>query len=191
MSKLDDAKAYSALVRSLEVGLEDAELPDVRDPDWDEYRLRDAAEKICLQLLSELALKFSAKGIIKAKFVEKWLAKQAWGEDTAERQSNFRMYMDRRGNHIVHIVSKMKHYRRGLRALERAGLIDLEYSRPGDQAIMGLDMGPEPLTLRAREHSAEEQRLRRQHREAMVLNDGTRPLGREDIFEREHNVAID
>ncbi|ERS98600.1 hypothetical protein HMPREF1624_05387 [Sporothrix schenckii ATCC 58251] len=33
--------------------------------------------------------------------------------------------------------------------------------------------------------SREEQRIRRQHREAMVLNDGTRPLRRDDIFERE------
>jgi hypothetical protein len=179
------------LVKCLEVGLEDSELPDVQNSSWDEYKLRDPAERCCLQLLAELALRFNAKGIIKAKFVEKWLAKQAWGERPIERRRNFRIYMDQRDNRIVHIVAKMKQYRRGLRALERAGLIDREYSRVGDQVMISLDMESEPLVLRAREHSAEEQRLRRQHREAMVLNDGTRPFGREDIFERDHNVAID
>jgi hypothetical protein len=191
LSKLDDPKAYAALVRSLEIGLEDCELPDVRHPSWDEFRLRDAAEKTVLLLLSDLALKFNARGILKAKFVEKWLAKQAWGEDPEERLRNFRNYMEHRNNRIVHIVTKVKEYRRGLKALERAGLIDKEYSRAGTQFMTNVDMASEPLTLRAREHSAEEQRLRRQHREAMVLNDGTRPLGREDIIERDHNVAID
>lgn len=37
------------------------------------------------------------------------------------------------------------------------------------------------------DQSAEEQRLRRRHREAMVLNDGTHPPGRGDIIEREHD----
>ncbi|CAK7266323.1 hypothetical protein SEPCBS57363_002032 [Sporothrix epigloea] len=36
-----------------------------------------------------------------------------------------------------------------------------------------------------RQSSREEQRIRRQHREAMVLNDGTRPLQRDDIIERD------
>ncbi|CAK7568155.1 MAG: hypothetical protein SEPTF4163_006138 [Sporothrix epigloea] len=36
-----------------------------------------------------------------------------------------------------------------------------------------------------RQSSREEQRIRRQHREAMVLNDGSRPLQRDDIIERD------
>lgn len=201
LSKLDDPKAYTALVKSLEIGLGDAELADVQHPSWDEFRLRDTAEKACLELLSDLALKYNVKGVIKAKFVEKWLSKQAWGEEPEERRRNFHNYMEHRNNRVVHIVSKMKQYRRGLRALERAGLIDKEYTRIGGDVLMDLTMESnltdangqplEPLVLRAREHSAEEQRLRRQHREAMVLNDGTRPLGREDIIERDHDIAID
>lgn len=201
LSKLDDPKAYAALVKSLEIGLGDSELVDVQHPTWDEFRLRDTAEKTCLELLSDLALKFNAKGIIKAKFVEKWLSKQAWGEEPEERRRNFHNYMEHRSNRVVHIVSKMKQYRRGLRALERAGLIDKEYTRIGGDVLMDLTFETgivdsngqplEPLVLRNREHSAEEQRLRRQHREAMVLNDGTRPLGREDIIERDHDIARD
>jgi len=46
---------------------------------------------------------------------------------------------------------------------------------------------------RPRDQSSEEEHLRRRHREAMVLNDGTRPLGRGDIIEREsedsHNIS--
>jgi hypothetical protein len=44
----------------------------------------------------------------------------------------------------------------------------------------------ENVVPRARWQTDEEQRLRRQHREAMVLNDGTRPLRRGDIIEPEH-----
>jgi hypothetical protein len=38
---------------------------------------------------------------------------------------------------------------------------------------------------RRRDQSSEEEHIRRRHREAMVLNDGTRPLGRGDIIQRE------
>ena len=43
---------------------------------------------------------------------------------------------------------------------------------------------------RVREESMEEQALRRRRREAMVLSEGGRPLGREDIIQRE-DVASD
>ena len=191
MSSLDDPKTYTALVGSLEMGLENAESLDVRTPTWDEFNLRDAAEKMCLTLLAELGFQCGGKGIIKAKFVEKWLAKQDWGKEPAERRKAFQSYMENRRNRIFHIVQKIKMYRRGLRALERAGLIDKELPDTTEAVLMEYTAGSEPLVLRAREHSVEEQRLRRQHREAMVLNDGTRPLGREDIIERDHGVTIE
>jgi len=40
---------------------------------------------------------------------------------------------------------------------------------------------------RRRDQSSEEEHIRRRHREAMVLNDGTRPLGRDDIIQRERS----
>ena len=41
-----------------------------------------------------------------------------------------------------------------------------------------------PVGVRHPEQSVEEQRLRHRHREAMVFNDGTRPLNSEDIIQR-------
>ena len=53
-------------------------------------------------------------------------------------------------------------------------------------AAAGSGSGPSRPRVRG-DQSAEEQRLRRRHREAMVLNDGTHPPGHYDIIEREHD----
>ncbi|KAF5239205.1 hypothetical protein FAUST_5132 [Fusarium austroamericanum] len=196
LSKLNNPKAYSALVRSLELSLDDVERPSLTDSHWDEYYLRDMAERFCLMFILELVNKYGASMLIKARFVEKWLAKQDWGATPEERRRSFKDYMALKVNRIVEIVDRIKETRRGLRALEKAGLLDKENSRRRIRELPDLIMeieeeaGNMPLVeqqpTRTREHSAEEQRLRRQHREAMVLNDGTRPLAREDIIEREH-----
>lgn len=196
LAKLHNETGYAALVRSLELSLGDAPLPDMDHPLWDEFNLRDMAERLCIMFVSELVAKYGANKLVKAKYVEKWLSRQSWGNTPEERKRKFRHYMDRRSNRIALIIQKTKHTRRGLRALEKVGLVDKEVTRRGirelPDMIMELDSGEaEGLeaglnVLRAREHSAEEQRLRRQHREAMVLNDGTRPFGRDDIIERDH-----
>ncbi|KAF4976346.1 hypothetical protein FZEAL_6966 [Fusarium zealandicum] len=196
LAKLNTIKAYSALVRSLELSLDDVERPDLSDSHWDEYYLRDMAERFCLMFVLELVNKYGASSLVKAQFVEKWLAKQEWGAEPEERRRNFKDYMALKNNRIVEIVDRIKHSRRGLRALEKVGLIDKDNSRRRIRELPDLIMefeeeapsGPlvEQQVPRTREHSAEEQRLRRQHREAMVLNDGTRPLGREDIIERDN-----
>ena len=41
MARLHDEKAYSALVRCMELCMESTELPVVTDIHWDEYYLRD------------------------------------------------------------------------------------------------------------------------------------------------------
>ncbi|QPH01337.1 hypothetical protein C2857_005536 [Epichloe festucae Fl1] len=198
LSQLNNDKAYSALVRSLELSLKDTELPDLTNYHWDEYYLRDMAERFCLMFVHELINKYGASALVKAKFVERWLAKQRWGEAPEARRHNFKSYMDLRSNRIVDIVDRIKHSKRGLRALEKAGLIDKSNARRRIRELPDIIMEPEEQitadndsgvqTRRPiREHSVEEQRLRRQHREAMVLNDGTRPLGRGDIIEREHD----
>ena len=192
---MNTPKAYSALVRSLQLSLDDVEKPKLDDPSWDEYYLRDMAEKFCLMFALELVNKYGANMLVKAGFVEKWLAAQNWGDSADERRRNFKQYMDLRSNRIVEIVSRIKHCRRGLKALSKAGLMDEENSRRRMEELPDLIMEVEPdsmlrdsttnhATSRAREHSAEEQRLRQQRREAMVLNDGTRPFGRDDIIER-------
>lgn len=196
LARLHDERAYSALVRCMELCMESADLPEVTDIHWDEYFLRDMGERFCLMFITELINKYGATMLVKAKFVEKWLAKQAWGNTAEERRHNFKDYMEFRNNRITDIVNRIKHSRRGLRALEKAGLIDKESSRRRmrelpdllmevEEEIAAGEHSGEQQSRRTREHSAEEQRLRRQHREAMVLNDGTRPLGREDIIERD------
>lgn len=180
--------------------LSDDDRPELNDPYWDEYYLRDMAERFCLMFALDLSNKYGASMLVKARFVEKWLARQAWGNEPEERRRNFKAYMDTKNNRIVDIVTHIKRSRRGLRALEAAGLLEKENSRRHIQELPDLLMeydgdAPEGRVEerqipRTREQSAEEQRLRRQHREAMVLNDGTRPLGREDIIERDHGSPI-
>ncbi|KAG6004445.1 hypothetical protein E4U21_001067 [Claviceps maximensis] len=198
LSQLNNQKAYSALVRSLELSLEDTEAPDLSNYHWDEYYLRDMAERFCLMFVHELINKYGANSLVKAKFVEKWLAKQQWGESPEARRHNFKCYMDLKANRIVDIVDRIKHSKRGLRALERAGLIEESNPRRRIRELSDVFMQPgqhvtanneSSIHIRRpiREQSIEEQRLRRQHREAMVLNDGTRPLGQEDIIERDHD----
>lgn len=145
----------------------------------------------------ELINKYGASMLVKAKFVERWLAKQQWGEDPAERLSNFADYMKYKNNRIVDIVNGIKHSKKGLRALKQTGLIGEEKARREIEELPDLLMEWDSATggegglnvVRPREQSAEEQRLRRQHREAMVLNDGSRPLAREDIIEPDHGSA--
>lgn len=58
----------------------------------------------------------------------------------------------------------------------------------GDEDLenMFVDNGGSGGTRRSgMEHSEEEEHMRRRHRQAMVINDGTRPLSRGDIFQRE------
>ncbi|OAA43223.1 hypothetical protein NOR_04590 [Metarhizium rileyi] len=194
LAQLNNERAYTALVRSLELSLRDTEPPDLTNNHWDEYYVRDMSERFCLMFIHELISKYGSNALIKAKFVEKWLAKQKWGEDPAARIHNFKAYMDLKDNRLVEVVDRIKSSKRGLRALEQAGLINnsRRLTRTTDvimeieEEIVG-EAGPVNRVRRPmRETSAEEQRLRRQHREAMVLNDGTRPFGREDIIERDH-----
>ncbi|OAA43061.1 hypothetical protein ISF_09687 [Cordyceps fumosorosea ARSEF 2679] len=189
---VNDPSAIAYLL--YEQSLEDADLPVVTNIHWDEYYLRDTAERFCLKFLQELTSKYGAKSLVKAKFVEKWLAKQKWGDTPKKRKENFKAYRKVRNNRIVDIIGRVEYCRRGLLALERSGLVEMDNSRrTRELPDLLMEVGGEIPALptegharRAREHSAEERRLRRQHREAMVLNDGTRPLAREDIIERDH-----
>ncbi len=174
------------------------------DEDWDEYALRDMTEKLCLMFISQLLSCYDAEKLVKAKFVEKWLAKQNWGATGQERQRNFAQYMRCRGNRITDIVASIRGTRSGRLALQRAGLmtaspldsdpddnvplierfsvlipsnIDINSLRDDDQAR---------LLIRSLQgaQSAEGQRVRHRHREAMVLNDGSRPVNSDDIIQR-------
>src|SRR5690554_2183820 len=93
------------MVRSLEIGLEDGESPKLDDPFWDEYYLRDMAERTNLLLLYQLIQKNGAEMLVRAKFVERWLARQNWGDSEYEIQKNFNAYRNnRRRNPIRDII---------------------------------------------------------------------------------------
>ncbi|KAI0135527.1 hypothetical protein F4814DRAFT_401543 [Daldinia grandis] len=201
LNMLNTPKAYSALVRSLELSVDDVKHEKLDDPLYDEYYLRDIGERRCLMLVSQLIHRYDVDKIVEAGFVEKWLARQPWGEGEEERQNNFAMYLDRRKNRISDICFHLKTTRAGRTALQKAKLTTKSRRSKRDRSnrikvVLEIDMTNEDdqddalraeLVPRVNDQSAEEQRLRRRHREAMVLNDGTHSLGRSDIIEREHD----
>lgn len=193
--KFNTPRAYRTFVRSLEHCLADrAPLDKLDDKNFDEYGLRDMAEKLCLMFISQLMQKYGPEQTILAGFVDKWLAKQNWGDQPEERAQNFFQYLYKQ-NRIVEIIQKIQQCPMGRDALHRTGLMPKSVSETFGvfAAIQSIESGvldidhaePTPRNL---EQSPEEQRLRHRHREAMVLNDGTRPLGRSDIIEREHGT---
>ncbi|KAI0200070.1 hypothetical protein F4808DRAFT_461211 [Astrocystis sublimbata] len=206
---LNTPKGYSAIVRSLELCLDDVEHEILDDPLYDEYYLRDIGEQRCLLLVSVLIHHNGVDKFVEARFVEKWLAKQPWGETDEARRKNFILYMDRKKNRISDICMHLKSSKAGRKALVRAKLATKLKKPRRDRSsnikvVLEISMGNEleiniegegddtfgtsqvELVPRVNDQSVEEQRLRRRHREAMVLNDGTHTLGRGDIIEREH-----
>ncbi|KAF3762411.1 hypothetical protein M406DRAFT_263652 [Cryphonectria parasitica EP155] len=192
--KFNTPRAYAAFVRSLEFCLTDrAPLEKLDDKYFDEYGLRDMAEKLPLMFLSQLMQKYGSQQAVKAGIVEKWLARQNWGDTPDEREHNFFQYLYKQ-NRIVEIIHGIQRCPIGREALAEAGLMPKNVSETFgvfasihiESEIIDNDQA-EP-TPRHMEQSPEEQRLRHRHREAMVLNDGTRPLGRSDIIEVEDNA---
>ncbi|KAK4205293.1 hypothetical protein QBC40DRAFT_50575 [Triangularia verruculosa] len=207
LEKLHTWKAYAALVRSLELSLDpDQEVLD--HDDWDEYPLRDMAEKLCLMFISQLVNTFDCEKLVKAKFVEKWLSKQNWGTTEDERQQNFSAYLRTKSNRLAEIMSSIRQSPAGREALQKCGLFpypDVEDSEPDDDDtrlverfsvlfpetldVSNLDEDhPTRVLLRSFQTTSvlENQRDRNQrHREAMVLNDGSGPVTSDDIIQRD------
>lgn len=316
LHRLNTKEGFAAFVRSLEqcVATDKKEGADteteegsmIDDIYFDEYYLRDIAEKLCLMFLAQLTDKFDVDLLVRVGFVDRWLAKQRWGPPAA-RIDNFARYLKHRDNRIADICRRLEETPVGRSALEKANLVEpLLASRRAPQSLhhkqlelLQLQLPPSPLDAPLRldlrssplltngtngtsgtgdalpprgieavevatentgngdaeagaatvasvvrsaravlgaldmlggdensapettngvaadgsadgadddahtaaggpnastrtrqsrppsQSSREEQRIRRQHREAMVLNDGTRPLRRDDIFERE------
>ncbi|KAK3988053.1 hypothetical protein QBC44DRAFT_109618 [Cladorrhinum sp. PSN332] len=210
LEKLHSWKAYAALVRSLELCI-DPDQEVLNPDDWDEYPLRDMSEKLCLMFVSQLVSCFDCEKLVKAKFVDKWLAKQNWGKTDDERQRNFSEYMRRKRNRITEVVDSIKQREFGRKVLEDAKLIphrehseaDPEDARPyiqrfnvvipGDLDLDNLhDSDTARVLIQSFQENYNEQAfqesyrsLRQRNREAMVLSDGNRPLNSDDIIQRE------
>jgi hypothetical protein len=186
--------AFAALVKSLEYSIADYPHNEF-DPEWDNWYLRDVVEQGCLLVLSQLVDKYGPEGLIKSRFVERWLAKEPWGANDKERQMNFAESL-RKNNRLNEIAIPLFRDHAGRRQLIKAKLVpaaleaDLNLVRDirmiNGEGTAGEDFeGMFVESRRRRDQSSEEEHIRRRHREAMVLNDGTRPLGRGDIIQRE------
>jgi hypothetical protein len=141
--------------------------------------------------------KFGVEGVVKSRFVERWLVKEPWGGvDDDERQLNFMDSLTKRYR-LNEICLPLFRDSAGKKALQDAkllpvGKLDYNESEVDIRMTNGEGTAGEDFdgmfvdsSRRPRDRSSEEEHLRRRHREAMVLNDGTRPLGRGDIIERE------
>ncbi|KAF4637136.1 hypothetical protein G7Y89_g948 [Cudoniella acicularis] len=184
---------YFALVKALEYCITDYKHNEY-DIEWDNWQLRDAVEQECLAILGQLVDKFGVESLVKARFVERWLAKEPWGNDERERQINFLESLRTR-NQLNELTLPLIRDMAGRRKLCEVKLLpqDFEWDLPGPRDVRmingegtsGEDPGVWVEGRRRRDQSLEEEHIRRRHREAMVLNDGTRPLGRDDIIQRE------
>lgn len=188
---------FNAFVRCLEHSMKDSDIPVLDYGYWDEFSLRNETERLALTFLYELTQARDTDLLVKSKFVEKWLAKQPWGDSDEERQRNFKEYLNKR-NKVSDLIRCLQSSQRGMEVLRAAKLVppsrkhdnDNKYhvyingSELDDMCFSDGENAPVGSGSRSREQSEEEVRLRRQHREAMVFNDGTRPIGREDIIER-------
>ncbi|KAL1899643.1 hypothetical protein Cpir12675_001319 [Ceratocystis pirilliformis] len=200
LKKLYNQRSYDAFVRCLELSLEDSVIPKLDNSTWDEHNLRDETEKLALSFLYELTTPENIHLLLQSKFIKKWLVKQNWGDSDEERQKNFHEYTNKR-NRVADIIRCLQKTVSGMDALRRAGLVPFQTNNemdivPGlqscasckshwdDMCAMDCRSRDRIVHSRVREQSEEEVRLRRQNREAMVFNDGTRPIGREDIIER-------
>lgn len=131
---------------------------------------------------------------MKSRFVERWLAKEPWdGESGLERHINFTGYLGR-SNKLNELIIPLTRDVNGRRALVKADLIPAHNMFSLDTQTRASETDARDGNLerlidinrrRRGDQTQEGEHLRRRHREAMVLNDGTRPLGRGDIFERE------
>jgi hypothetical protein len=191
-------RTYAALMKSLEFSLTDYKHNEY-DPEWDNWNLRDVAEQGCLLIMGQMADKFGVGGLVKARFVERWLAKEPWGGSEDERQLNFMGSLTKQYR-LNQICLPLFRDAAGRKQLEDAGLLPpnrIVYDE-SDAAVLDIRMingegtSGEDFTnflvesMRPRRgQTTEDDDLRRRHREAMVLNDGSRPFARGDIIERE------
>ena len=175
------------MVRSLEIGLDDVEPPKLDDPFWDEYFLRDMAERTNLYLLTQLVQKNGAEILLKARFVERWLARQNWGDTESEIHKNFEAYKNnRRRNPIRDLIDSVVSTPGGPPALQRAGLIPMVEPPYRDETwgITFSTAGRVNGNGGPRDSELSSDELRRLRREAFVFNDGTRPVSGQDIVQR-------
>lgn len=185
-------KTYAAIVKALEYCVTDYE-HNAYDPEWDNWYLRDVVEQGCLLILGQMVDQFGVEGLVKSRFVPRWLAKEPWGGVTDEqRQTKFIGSLSKQ-QRLQALTTSLCDDAAGRAQLVEAKLLPavvVHHRAANDTRMMdgestaGEEEGQGPV-IRRRDQSSAGENIRRRHREAMVLNDGTRPLGRGDIIERD------
>jgi len=197
LQMINKPKTYAALIKSLEYCVTDYP-HNGYDMDWDNWHLRDIVEQGCLMVLWQLVGYCGVDGLVKGKFVERWLVKEPWGKTTEERQILFMEVLEKADSYKLNLILlPLVQNPEGRKQLEDAKLIPRTNSVPrmsvfdtrmiNGESTSGEDFRGMSLERRRRRHlvPTEEDRLRRRHREAMVLNDGSQPLSRGDIIEQD------
>lgn len=188
---LHTPKGYNALLKCLEYCTTDYE-HNPFDPHWDNWPFRDVVEQFALSLLIQLVRKFGPKPLLKYQYIDHWLAKEPWGNTALEREDNFLKAVQATNQKLPDLLRPIFRDPVGRIQLEEVGLVSKRsIDRAGPYKCLVevfpiASFGPfdEDVVQRG-DHDSSAEHLRRRHREAMVLNDGSRPLGRADIIQRE------
>jgi hypothetical protein len=158
------------------------ERPKLNDASWDETFLRDVAERLCLVIIYNLVQKHGPNMLLEAGFVEKWLAKQDWGDGEEERRKNFAAYRKSRLNNLLRdIIDIIFNCHLGVWSLRKARLVRVVRRVPQGRRRPGLSTSSSSDT-----HEEIAAEVRRRRREAIVIHDGDGPLNHGDIIQRIH-----
>ncbi|KAJ6014001.1 hypothetical protein N7540_008592 [Penicillium herquei] len=209
-TRLRDVPAYTAIINCLCNFLE--EHNEVTYPTTSPVlaRTRPIGEKKALQILNIL-LPENIPAAIEAGIVTRWLTKYPFPcalDEPSRRHEVVLLLKTWWGDDTVmsSIFSTLTTHPEGVKQLRNHGLMGSMLEEANDQDDDDVDDDDEdedededvwmtngedtagsyrgPSSRRPREGSVEEQALRRRRREAMVLSEGGRPFGREDIIQR-------
>lgn len=205
MPELNQRRVYSAIVKSLSFCVTDVE-HEPYDKEFDSWDFRDINERLCLMLVHRLTIEFGIREFIKCGFVSRWLAKEPWGNTEQERYENITNCYHQ-SNLLSYIMLQATTDALGREEMKKVKLIGDDpnqlYQTASDLIANGENIGGEDFLSsydilpsieggapRA-ERSVEEQRLRRLHRDAMVLHDNSQPFGIDSIITRDGGNIID
>ncbi|KAI1005128.1 hypothetical protein K3495_g3092 [Podosphaera aphanis] len=191
IGSLHSPEGYFALVQCLKYCVTDYE-HNAFDPDWDNWHFRDIVEQLTLGLLTQLVEEFGPCRLLKYRFIELWLSKEPWGDTYIQRVTNFAQLLLNGTHKLCGLVFPIFKDTLGRKELYKAKLVtdyldpsETQKIKVGEEGILSERMAGLSDDLRRREQSSTDENTRRRHREAIVMNDGSRPLGRSDIIQRE------
>jgi hypothetical protein len=162
-----------------------------------------ASETRAIKTLSVL-IQYNTEAAIEAGVIEKWLGQVKWGDTPQEAREQLNKYWQwtPRDNDMYLILSALNRSPEGQKQLAMYGILELDPDRnayyDGDDAFEteieeALDsLGLETSTVRRRTPTAteDERNIRRWRRNAMVISDGTEPIGQNDIIQRRNTQTL-